>query len=127
MALVFPGNCNNDGDRLEYLYRAEELLRLQHNVMGKWYTNGISQNEYDNGINYDNRGILVVVQLTPNTKLDYSYKSQLTEEEFRTYQAKVERQQNSVIEEILKYKQKTRETSIWSIDIDEIPEFGVKS
>lgn len=127
MALVFPGNCGSDGDRLEYLYRAEELLRLQHNVMGKWFTNGISQDEYDNGINYDNRGIPIIVQLTPNTKFDYPYKLQLIEEEFRIYQAKVERQQNSVIEEILKYKQKTREAITWSIDIDEIPEFNVKS
>ncbi len=35
MALIFPGNCTTPADRTEYCYRAQELLRLDHNAKGQ--------------------------------------------------------------------------------------------
>ncbi len=36
----YPADCLTDADHTEYLYRAEELLRLEHNDMGTKYREG---------------------------------------------------------------------------------------
>ena len=35
MAMTFPGDCTTPADRTEYSYRAQELLRLDHNAKGQ--------------------------------------------------------------------------------------------
>lgn len=43
----FPLTVNDDGEKLAYLSRARELLRLEHNAMGKKYRDGeITENEW---------------------------------------------------------------------------------
>lgn len=39
--LKFPTECTSAGDRTEYCYKAQEVLRIEHNVVGKWYRDGI--------------------------------------------------------------------------------------
>ena len=34
MAITFPENCNQPADRMEYLHRRQEKLRLLHNEQG---------------------------------------------------------------------------------------------
>ena len=37
MAITFPQNCTTPAERTEYSYRAQELLRVDHNAKGKDY------------------------------------------------------------------------------------------
>ncbi len=48
MALTFPGDCTTPTDRTEYSYRAQELLRLDHNAKGQDYKDAkISESEWN--------------------------------------------------------------------------------
>jgi len=47
MALKYPGDCITSADKIEYCYRARELLRLLHNTIGKWRREGLNQIEYN--------------------------------------------------------------------------------
>ena len=48
MALTFPGDCTTPAERTEYSYRAQELLRLDHNVKGQDFKDSkISKSEFD--------------------------------------------------------------------------------
>ena len=48
MTYKYPLNCNTPAEKIEYWYRAEELLRLEHNEMGKKFREGkIFQAEWD--------------------------------------------------------------------------------
>ncbi len=38
--LPFPVDCVSPADRTEYAYRCQELLRLEHNRMGKLFREG---------------------------------------------------------------------------------------
>ena len=40
MALTFPGDCITPAERTEYSYRAQELLRLDHNAKGQDHKDG---------------------------------------------------------------------------------------
>ena len=47
MALTFPADCDTPAQRTEYCYRAQELLRLIHNGMGRWYREGLTHAQWD--------------------------------------------------------------------------------
>ena len=47
MSLKYPVDCITPAERTEYCYRARELMRLLHNVIGKWHRAELSQVEYD--------------------------------------------------------------------------------
>lgn len=38
--MKYPIDCITPAERTEFCYRAQELLRLRHNVMGKKYKDG---------------------------------------------------------------------------------------
>lgn len=50
MAITFPVDCVTAEQRWRFLESFQELLRLVHNVLGLWYREGITRDEYDNGI-----------------------------------------------------------------------------
>ena len=46
--MIFPADCTTPADRTEYAYRAQELLRLKHNKVGKDFDDGvISKDEWN--------------------------------------------------------------------------------
>ncbi len=48
MKLTFPAECKNEASRLSFAYRAQELLRQEHNAMGKKFRTGqITKAEWD--------------------------------------------------------------------------------
>lgn len=44
--IKFPLLCISNGNKIAWLFRARNLLRLEHNIMGKWYREGLTVEEY---------------------------------------------------------------------------------
>lgn len=42
-----PEDCDSPGKRTEYLYIAQEQLRILHNLFGKWLKKGLTIKEYN--------------------------------------------------------------------------------
>ena len=44
--IKYPLTCLTNGSKLSWLMRTQELLRKEHNIMGKWYREGIILSRY---------------------------------------------------------------------------------
>ncbi len=42
----YPITCTTNGDKHAFLMRAQELLRREHNIMGRWFREGITLTKY---------------------------------------------------------------------------------
>ena len=73
MAISYPTDCDSPRRRLEYLYRAQELLRLFHNVFSRWRRTGLTQTQYN--------------KLPAKIKNKYPYKPQLTQGDILSFLA----------------------------------------
>jgi len=103
--LDFPVNCITPADRTEYAYRANELLRLLHNVMGKWHGHGIPKSIWD--------------KLPAKARNRYPYKDKLTDVEWNDFRANIfEPAINKVVEAILEQRELLKNSSAWQIDIE---------
>jgi hypothetical protein len=45
--LNYPSEVVTANQKIEYLYKAQEKLRLLYNLMGKWWKVGITNDEYN--------------------------------------------------------------------------------
>ena len=107
MAIIFPGDCTTPTDRTEYCYRAQELLRKLHNVFGRWYREGITQNVWN--------------QLPVGLRTTYPYKAQLTQIEWESFfNTTFEPKSNKITEKLLLYRQSLKDSVQWIIDIEDI-------
>jgi hypothetical protein len=52
MAFPYPPEVSTLWEKTRYIFRAKEKLRLLHNAVGIWKNLGITQGEWDSGINY---------------------------------------------------------------------------
>lgn len=43
----YPADCNTPGERMAWLERAEEKLRLVHLDVGRWHREGLTQAQYN--------------------------------------------------------------------------------
>jgi hypothetical protein len=50
MAFVYPAPITTPSEKVRYILRLKEYLRLLHNYAGLWYREGLTQNQYDNGV-----------------------------------------------------------------------------
>ena len=62
---LYPQNCNDDGQRTEYLYRVQELLRLHHNEWGKKFRDSeINEIEWSTFLKeWDEKNIIIVNEI----------------------------------------------------------------
>jgi hypothetical protein len=44
----YPGTCTTSGDKMAWILKAQDLLRREHNIMGRWYKEGITLTKYQN-------------------------------------------------------------------------------
>ena len=72
MGVNYPSGCDTPGKRIAWCERAEELLRLVHEGMKKWWKLGLTQVQYD--------------KFPVRVKNKYPYVAQSTEATFRDYQ-----------------------------------------
>jgi len=108
MPLVFPANCNSPRERTEYCYRAQELLRLVHNGMGKWYREGLTESQWDK---FPNR-----------LKNRYPYKAQLTKKDWDEFGDLFYKLSSKITEKLLENRELLKQSVAWTIDVDEIIE-----
>lgn len=105
--ITFPIDCKTPAKRTEYAYRAQELLRLLHNVMGKWYKEGISKPLWD--------------RLPSKIQNKYPYKPQLTEAEWRGFLRDLfEPASNRFIRAILTQRALLQKSTTWQISEDDL-------
>lgn len=110
MALKFPINCVSIQDRTEYCYRAQEVLRLEHNVVGKWFREGITEAEYNT--------------LSEKTKAVLPFKKQLTKVEWETFLAMIfEPMSSKITVDLLQNRDSLKNSTRFNlISIDDIQE-----
>ena len=124
--IKFPTDCLTDQQRYAYCYRAQERVRIVHNIVGRWYKVGITEAQYDNGGNlpdaaYDGGTVFVRLPvLIKNLVNGGDYKAQLTETEWNQFKTHIYEPLQSVITaQLLKYRKKVREAATWSPDFDD--------
>lgn len=107
MALTFPPDCETPAKRTEYCYRAQELLRRLHNVMGAWYREGIAQTKYD--------------KLPLKIKNRYAYTPRLSEAAWLDFTADVfEPISRRITEKLLENRQHLFDSTTWAINVEDI-------
>lgn len=50
LLLNYPARADNPQKRYAYAMRMQEHLRMLHNLIGRWLRDGLTQDEYDNGV-----------------------------------------------------------------------------
>jgi len=108
MPLTFPVDCDSPRRRTEYCYRAQELLRLVHNGMGRWYREGLTETQWG--------------KFPQRVKNRYPYKPQLTEEDWRDFVSLFGRLNHKVAVKLLESRDQLKESIAWAIDVNEILE-----
>lgn len=107
MALEFPIDCETPADRIEYCYRANELLRKLHNVFGKWYREGLSQSAYD--------------KLPVKIKNKYSYVPQISRKIWDDFLAVYfDPISKKITAKIIEHKHILFESTRWDINVEDI-------
>jgi len=80
MALTYPIAIDTPWKKVQYILRLKEYLRMIHNFAGYWYRNGLTQDEYDNGIDAGELSGMAgtTIVLTSQLKAKYSYHASIT-------------------------------------------------
>ena len=106
MAFDFPADCDTAAKRTEYCYRAQELLRLLHNIVGKWYREGsLPQEEYDS---------------LPGS-IKAKYHGSLTKEDWDDFVLNYfEPKSSSITEKLLENRELLKKSTQWQISIEDI-------
>jgi len=108
MALRFPVDCDSPRRRTEYCYRAQELLRLIHNGMGRWYKVGLTQSQWD--------------KFPQKVKNRYPYKPQLAKDQWDDFTRLFEEFENKIIAPLLANRELLKQSTNWTVDVDNIVE-----
>lgn len=107
MALNWPVDCDTPAKRTEYCYRAQELLRLIHNGMGKWRRDGLTEAQWN--------------QLPQKIKTRYPYVAQLSEADWNDFTLNVfESISERIIEKLLQQRALLKESTAWIIAVEDI-------
>lgn len=107
MALTFPVDCDTPAKRTEYCYRAQELLRLLHNGMGKWHREGLTQTQWD--------------KFPQKIKNRYPYTAQLSKETWRDFVHSVfEPIMSRITGKMLEQRALLSASTTWDIVVEDI-------
>lgn len=107
MAIKYPVDCDSPRKKTEWLYRAQELLRLLHNIFGKWYREGLTQVQYD--------------KLPQKIKDKYSYKVQLAESKWKQFlNEDFEPRSQKISNQICVQREQLKQSNTWSIEVGNV-------
>ena len=108
--LKFDATCTTPEQRTGFAYRAQEVLRLEHNIVGKWKREGITQAEYD--------------QLSQSIKLLFRYSEKLLPEKYwERYQVEIFEPKSQIIcKGITDNRQALMDSTVYTINLDNIME-----
>ena len=91
----YPNNCTTAQQKMEFLYRAQELLRQMHNVFSRWLHVGYTQAQYDDMeagiINFCANDGVTVSQAEANRvaafiRNNFPYKPKLTNTDWQDFE-----------------------------------------
>ena len=87
MAFTYPGSIDTPWKKVQYILRLKEYLRLLHNYAGYWYRNGLTQDQYDNGIDSGDLSGEPGTQfvLTAQLKTAYPYRQNISKAAFDNF------------------------------------------
>jgi len=102
----FPANCRTEASRMAWCYRAEELLRVYHNIMGAWSKGPVDRSEWS--------------KLAGNIKARFPFKEKaLSRAEWGEYQHAIHRpKEQAIIEATLASRTLAKGSAFWAVDID---------
>ncbi len=85
LLLNYPARADTAIKRYAYAYRVKEHMRMLHNLIGLWFREGLTQDEYDNGVAGTRLSGLEARKfvLANRVKAAQPFKAQITVEEFR--------------------------------------------
>ena len=107
MAINYPIDCDSPRKKTEWLYRAQELLRLLHNAFSKWLHEGLTQVQYD--------------KLPQKVKSKYPYKPQLTKEDWdKFYREDFRLRNDKICAQIGIQRAQLKQSTIWAIEVEGI-------
>lgn len=107
MALTWPVDCDTPAKRTEYCYRAQELLRRLHNVMGDWYREGVTETKWN--------------KLPQRIKNRYPYKAQLSQAEWNDFLRNVfDPISHRIVTGIGKNRALLFQSTTWDIKVEDI-------
>lgn len=107
MAIQYPADCNSSRKKMEYLHRAQELLRLLHNSFVTWRDDGFTLAQYN--------------ELPVQIKNKYPYKVKISDVDWDDFIEKEWTQRrDKIFRQISVQKGNLFESTTWSIDVGEI-------
>ena len=104
--MKYPGDCNTARRRTEFLYKAQEALRLLYNVFSKWLHEGLAEEEYN--------------LLSEKIRDRYSYGLKLSEADFAKFKNEVFTPKSDKICQEICVQRALLKTSDWFVDLGEI-------
>ncbi len=107
MSIKFPITCITNGSKLSWLNRAQELLRREHNIIGRWHRQGITLAKYQN--------LRAAVQIA----FPY-YNDKLTKDDWNRYlNIRFLKKQNRIADAMGQYKQQSFDSTLYSPNLDD--------
>jgi hypothetical protein len=105
--MQYPVDCVTSGDKVEYLYAAQEKLRLLHNVFSVWCKDGLSEQQYD--------------KLPAAIKSKYPYTAKLSEADFKKFIAEdMETRSQKLFDGIALMREELKLSTRWEIAVEDI-------
>lgn len=102
----YPPNCDSSRRRTEFLYRAQEVLRLLHNIFSKWLHEGLTEEEYN--------------LLPRGMRNEYSYVPKLSEANFAKFKDEVFAPKSDKICQEICVQRALLKSSNWFVDLGDI-------
>jgi len=105
--MKFPQDCVSIADKAEYLYAAQEKLRLIHNAFARWYKEGLTQEQYS--------------LLPEKIRNKYNYVEKLTFEDFKKFIAEdFEPRNMKVLDALAQIKSNLQKSNRFTIELEDI-------
>jgi len=107
----YPAKCNTPGERMEYLYRAQEKLRIFRNRIADWHFRGLTKGEYNSILPQELKAVIPYTRFLP-------------EEPFRRYcRDDFTRKNDNLCLQINIQKKEAKNSTKWNsaIDIHKLP------
>ncbi len=105
--MKFPQDCVSIADKAEYLYAAQDKLRLIHNAFAHWYKEGLTEEQYNH--------------LPEKIRNKYKYAKKLTFEDFKRFIGEdFEPRNMKVLNAIGDTKANLQKSNRYNIEIEDI-------
>ena len=104
---TYPVDCTTSAQKTEYAYRCQEILRLVHNGMGRWFKEGLTQSQWS--------------KLPVKIQNRYPYQPKLSEEQWKDFLVNIfEPASDKIAEAIATQREYLKNSTTWSVSAEEL-------